>query len=36
MGISVDYTEVFKKNLTNFMRRFIIMYEIWFHHYTSE
>lgn len=36
MRTSADCLEVFKKNPTDFLRRFVTMDETWIHHYTPE
>jgi histone-lysine N-methyltransferase SETMAR len=36
MKISEQCLERFNKNITDFVRRFITMDEIWIHHYTAE
>jgi len=34
MNVSKEYLDMFVRNLTDFLRRFIIVDETWIHHYT--
>ena len=36
MRTSAEFSHLFKKNSSDFLRRFVIMEETWIHHYTPE
>jgi len=36
INVSKEYLDMFVRNLTDFLRRFIIVDETWIHHYTKD